>query len=365
MRMDDLDYLLPPAAIATRPAEPRDHSRLLVVHPDRVEHRHFYNLPDYLHRTDLLVTNETRVLPAKLLFHRKSGAAIPGLFISERAPGTWEVMLRTRGKVRQGEDLHAPPYAATLLERLGEGLWRIAIAPIAPAPQILSSIGAMPIPPYIEKERKVEHLSPELSQRDRDWYQTVFAKSEGHSVAAPTAGLHFTSALLAQIDALGVQHAPVELDVGLGTFLPVETDTLEAHPMHREHYRIPPATLQKLRTTRARNQRIIVCGTTAVRTLESESARILDPSISSTTELSGDTDLKISPGFQFRLTDALITNFHLPRSTLMALVAAYLAAPPYGLARLKDLYALAIREHYRFYSYGDAMLILPQPSHAS
>lgn len=382
MRMDELDYMLPPERIATHPAEPRDSSRLMVVHPDRVEHRHFRDITEYLRPGDLLVVNETRVLPAKLALRRATGAAIQGLFLREIVAGTWEAMLRTRGKVSPGETLHAEGYTFELLARQGEGIWQIRVSPAEPAAQVLQKIGHIPLPPYIERRRK-ESGAPAETSRDRDWYQTTFAQPAGNSVAAPTAGLHFTPELLARLAAMGVQRAAVELEVGMGTFLPVETETLEAHPMHTEHYRISAATVAALRTARQEKRRIVAVGTTAVRTLEAAADQILKPQDSrlkaQDSAIAADTTLKIAPGFCFQLTDALITNFHLPKSTLMALVAAFLdrkpavlngagptthtssatLIPQTGLTRLKSLYTQAIQNSYRFYSYGDAMLIQP------
>ncbi len=372
MRISELDYELPPSHIAVRPAEPRDQSRLMVVRRNdpgaTPEHRRFFNLVEYLRPGDLLITNNTRVLPAKLALRRRTGALIQGLFVSEKAAGVWEVLLRTRGKVGAGEELLGGRFSVLLEERLGEGMWRVRVAPALPAAEILGEIGAIPLPPYIEKERQAAPdppgTNPEWAARDRDWYQTVFAQGEAHSVAAPTAGLHFTPELLGKIDAMGVIRAQVELEVGPGTFLPVETETLEEHPMHRERYSVPAATIAAIRKQRADGGRIVVVGTTAVRTLETVADEILVTFDSSPTDFKGETMLKIAPGFQFKLTDALITNFHLPRSTLMALVAAYFTRPPAasastGIDRLRDLYVEAIRENYRFYSYGDAMLILP------
>ena len=379
MRIDDLDYSLPPGSIADRPAEPRDHSRLMVVRraadspasgaaATAIEHRHFFDIGDYLRRGDLLVVNETRVLPAKLLLRRRTGAAISGLFLAELQAGLWEVLLRTRGKVRPGETLLAEPYQMIVDDRLGEGRWRVHLQPAAPAAQVLAQIGHVPLPPYIEAQRHHAGRAREQPE-DRHWYQTVYARSPAReaapgpgSVAAPTAGLHFTPALLQALELRGVRRASVDLEVGLGTFLPVETDTLEAHRMHRERYVVPAQAVADLRAARAAGSRIVVVGTTAVRTLETAADKILDFSIPPA-EIRGETDLKIAPGYHFRLTDALITNFHLPRSTLMALVGAFLCrpidSPENAVERLKNFYLLAIQEHYRFYSYGDAMLILP------
>ncbi len=352
--MSELDYHLPPERIAAHPAEQRDQSRLLVWHraAQRVEHRRFADLPEYLLPTDLLVVNDTRVIPARLELHKPSGAAIPGLFVRELSPGRWEAMLRTRGRASEGDELLGGPYRFHLTRRLeGKGMWELAITPPEDAATILHQIGHVPLPPYIEKMRPPEDRTT-AEATDRTRYQTVYAR-EGASVAAPTAGLHFTPELLAALETMGVLRAAVNLEVGLGTFLPVETDTLDAHPMHAERFTVPPATAALLRQQRTAHQRIIVIGTTAVRTLEAAADRILSGA-DNDHAIADITTLKISPGFRFQLTDALVTNFHLPRSTLMALVGALI-----GLDQLKALYALAIAEEYRFYSYGDAMLILP------
>ena len=358
MLISELDYHLPPERIATRPAEPRDASRLMVV-SETVEHRIFAQVTDYLRAGDLLVVNETRVLPAKLALRRRTGAAIPGLFLREIKPGLWEAMLRTRGKAEVGETLHAEGYTFELQARHGEGIWQLAVAPANSAEVILKKIGHIPLPPYIERRRKEDGETAETAA-DRDWYQTVFAQhgEGGKSVAAPTAGLHFTPELLAKVQAIGVHRTAVELEVGTGTFLPVETPTLEEHRMHVERYHVPVATAEALRAARRDKRRIVAVGTTTVRTLEAAAAQILNPSHHHA-EIAGETDLKISPGFAFQLTDVLITNFHLPRSTLMALVAAFLGHN--GVNRLKQLYAEAISKEYRFYSYGDAMMVEGKP----
>jgi S-adenosylmethionine:tRNA ribosyltransferase-isomerase len=383
MRISELDYVLPPDRIATAPAQPRDSSRLLVVQPAATSHHIFREIPQFLRSGDLLVVNNSRVLPAKLLFHRPTGGKVLGLFLRELSPptGTWEVLLRTRGRGRTGQTLTAGTYTFLLEERLGEGLWRVRVTPDHPAATVLEAIGHVPLPPYISRQRKNTGL-PEETPADRAWYQTVYAHAlqnvgggaggGGGSVAAPTAGLHFTPELLASLAQNGVQLATVDLEVGLGTFLPIETETLEEHPMHTERYFIPAATVAALRAARRENRRIIAVGTTAVRTLESAATQILAPQDSAPithhsslpSDISGETSLLISPGFHFRLTDALLTNFHLPKSTLMALVAAFLEqlapppTPPTGIVRLQSLYQTAIDQNYRFYSYGDAMLIL-------
>jgi S-adenosylmethionine:tRNA ribosyltransferase-isomerase len=358
MRTNDLDYDLPPERIAVAPAEPRDSSRLLVVQPTGVSHRVFREIGQFLRTGDLLIVNNTRVLPAKLRLRRPTGSLVAGLFLRELEPGCWEVMLRTRGRGRTGQSLTSGNHNFRLEERLGEGLWRVRITPVQPAATILEAIGHVPLPPYISRQRKNTGQAEE-TPADRQWYQTVYAQARERagSVAAPTAGLHFTPALLQTLTAQGVQLATIDLEVGLGTFLPVEAENLEEHPMHTERFHVPAGTVAALRAARREKRRIVAVGTTAVRTLEAAADQILDASIPPH-DLDSETNLLIAPGYRFRLADVLITNFHLPKSTLMALVAAFLGTD--GVARLKALYAEAIQQGYRFYSYGDAMLILPE-----
>ncbi len=357
MRIDELDYELPETLIAAAPAVPRDCARLLVYgrNGGRIEHRRFFELPEFLRATDLLVVNDTRVLPAKLELRRPSGARIPGLFVHEERVGLWTVMLRSRGRVGVGDELlprSEMGYRFKLIERTGDkGMWRMEVQPAEHAAVVLAKIGEMPVPPYIERVRGAGKGG--FAETDRREYQTVYAR-EGRSVAAPTAGLHFTPELLARIEAIGVRRAAVNLEVGLGTFLPVEAATLEEHKMHRESYSVSAETIGALREARGAGRRIVAVGTTAVRTLEAAAEGILsDGPPTATGEIRDATDICIQPGHEFRLVDALITNFHLPRSTLMALVAALT-----GLEELKRIYAEAVREGYRFYSYGDAMLIV-------
>jgi S-adenosylmethionine:tRNA ribosyltransferase-isomerase len=374
--MSALDYHLPPELIATTPHEPRDACRLLVVHRStgQIEHRIFHDLPDLLAPNDLLVVNESRVLPAKLTLRKASGAIIPGLFISEPHPGEWLVMLRSRGRVAAGMVLypaeHLPQaWAFHVIDGADTGgHWRLRIIPahaktlVAPAHEILGTIGTMPIPPYIQRARSESTKDATggnvaTTFDDTARYQTVYANAPG-SVAAPTAGLHFTPRLLDALVQRGIQRAAVTLHVGLGTFLPVETATLEAHKMHTETYSIPGSTrhaIQQLHVQASPRSRLIAVGTTVVRTLESAAPRILAPGDQ---PIDDATNILISPGHRFALVDGLITNFHLPRSTLMALVAGFLAPDETGVTKLQSLYAEAIAHRYRFYSYGDAMLIL-------
>ena len=308
-----LEYELPPELIAQRPAERRDESRLLVY--DRstgaVRHRQFSELPDEL-SGELVVVNETRVIPARLRLRRPGGGDAEVLLLERVGPdGVWEGLARPTRRLRAGQQLGP----VELLEPLGEGRWLLRLEG-APA-------GEMPLPPYI-----TEPLA------DPERYQTVFARDEG-SAAAPTAGLHFTPELLASLDV-----ARVTLHVGLDTFRPVEAETLDEHRIHSERYEVAAPEWERIRVA----ERVLAVGTTTVRVLET---------LARGAPLEGRTELFITPGFEFRRVDALLTNFHLPRSTLLALVMAFA-----GIEETRRLYGLAIEERYRFYSFGDAMLIL-------
>jgi S-adenosylmethionine:tRNA ribosyltransferase-isomerase len=374
----DLDYDLPADRIATAPAEPRDAARLMVIHREsgRIEHRHVRDLappPEAslregvgLREGDLLVFNQTRVLPAAFAGTRAAtGGQVRGLYLhSDTASnnGTvWQVMLESRGTLREGETITlADDAALDLRERLGEGRWRAALRGAADTLDLLGRIGSTPLPPYIRNQRRARH-EPEVGPADAQRYNTVFARDPG-SVAAPTAALHFTEDLLNRLEAMGVARTMLTLHVGLGTFARVRSERLEDHAMHSEWVRIPRDTLDALQTARQRGGRVIPVGTTCVRALES-----LPKPMPLPTDEGNDrgfvmqTSLFIHPSddeaerFRFRLTDALMTNFHLPRSTLLALVAAL---PGVGIERLKQWYSAAIHNDYRFYSYGDAMLIL-------
>lgn len=383
LRTADLDFDLPPELIATTPAEPRDSARLMVVHRDtgRIEHRRVADLPrlGVFQPGDLMVVNQTRVLPAYLAGQRtNTGGKVTGLFVQAINPTTWHVLLESKGKLKSGEtiDLHPAdpdqPAAArlTLTDPLGRGAWHAEVTADGPTdpPTLLARVGRTPLPPYIRKARRARD-EPEFRGQDFERYNTVFAApAPGNkdralpqnihlgSVAAPTAGLHFTPELLATLDNMGIRRAAVTLHVGLGTFLPVQTDTLEAHPIHREWIDVPPETLNAIRTAHDTPRDILAVGTTTVRTLES-----LPVSLNGLTRYTDNTELFITPdrvadgSFTYHYTDRLLTNFHLPRSTLLALVAAL---PGVGVDRLLDWYRQAIAENYRFYSFGDAMLIL-------
>jgi len=355
--VDELDYHLPPGLIATRPAEPRDSARMLVLwrSNERLEHRQVRDLPEYLLAGDSMVFNTTKVLPARFFGRRATGGKVEGLYLEqvEADDGncTWLVMLKAGGRLVPGDQIdlldHDGGKSAVSLEllRKQDADWWVSRKGGADTPSVLHRIGHTPLPPYIIKARGSDLSDDEV---DRRWYQTVYADaSRAGSVAAPTAGLHFTDNLLSRIAAMGVQRIDVTLHVGPGTFKPVTAATLAEHPMHAESFEVTGHNLEKLST---RPGRVIAVGTTSVRTLES----LPDPLPENCGGLRGTTDLLIAPPHEFRLVDGMLTNFHLPRSTLLALVAAMV-----GLDRLKAVYQQAIDRGYRFYSYGDAMLILP------
>ena len=361
--VDELDYHLPSGLIATRPAEPRDSARMLVLwrSNDRLEHRQVRDLPEYMQAGDSMVFNTTRVLPARFFGRRATGGKVEGLFLEQQEiKGDWPnwlVMLKAGGRLVPGDlielfdrDGGESLVVLKLLHKQG-GDWWVQALGTGDTFAWLHRIGHTPLPPYIIKARGSESSDDEV---DRKWYQTVYAdSSRAGSVAAPTAGLHFTDDLLSRIAAMGAQRIDVTLHVGPGTFKPVTAATLAEHPMHSESFEVTGDNLEKLRTQMGR---VIAVGTTTVRTLESLPDPL--PNHSSPPEncggLRGTTDLLIAPPHEFRLVDGMLTNFHLPRSTLLALVAAMV-----GLNRLKAVYQQAIDRGYRFYSYGDAMLILP------
>ncbi len=341
--LSDYDYDLPEELIAQTPIEPRDASRLMVVHRSsgEIEHRRFYEIGEYLRPGDLLVINDTRVIPARLHGRRPTGGAAEILLVRRLEPGLWEALGRPMRRLRPGTavDLVSPDgeplgERVEVAGRRAGGL--LAVRLPASVEERLGAIGEMPLPPYIH-----ERLA------DPERYQTVYAREPG-SAAAPTAGLHFTPRLLESLERQGVGIARVTLHVGLGTFLPVKVEDARLHEMHEEEYHVPAETLAAIRETKARGGRVVAVGTTSCRTLESIPHRL-----DSDEPVSGSTDLYIYPGFQFRVVDALVTNFHLPRSTLMLLVSALA-----GRELILRAYREAVRERYRFYSFGDAMIIL-------
>jgi S-adenosylmethionine:tRNA ribosyltransferase-isomerase len=343
----EFDFDLPDELIAQHPFEPRDRSRLMVI--DRRggcwEHRRFADLPELLDRCDVLARNTTRVLPARLVGRRQAtGGKWEGLFLREHPDGTWEILATTRGRPAIGERVVVGQGLRLVLQARGAGgSW--IVRPDRddrhrdqPAVALLEQHGQTPLPPYIRGGRELPG--------DSLAYQTVYARQPG-SVAAPTAGLHFTDEVFARLDARGIAWADLTLHVGLGTFRPMEVDRLEDHVMHAEWAEISAAAIETLQDRRRLGGRIVAIGTTSARTLEAAAADgTLRP-------FSGETRLFIRPGHAFHALDALITNFHLPRSSLLVLVSAFA-----GLDLVRAAYAEAIAQRYRFFSYGDAMLIL-------
>ena len=342
MLISDFDYILPPEQIAQTPAEPRDSSRLMVLNraTGDLEHRHFYDLPDTLRPGDLLVLNQTRVIPARLPARKLPGGGKAEILLLKRlGPQLWEGLVGGRGR-RPGARLQVVdgPTATVMAELDGPRRVLHFDAPLTPE---LARVGQTPLPPYI---------TAPLADPER--YQTVFARDPG-SAAAPTAGLHFTPGLLARLQDRGVGVAYVTLHVGLDTFAPVTEEHAETHRIHSEWCQLPPETARQINAARRAGGRIVAVGTTSVRTLET-AARAAAPD-ETVAPFAGPTDLYILPGYAFRAVDALITNFHLPRSTLLLLVAAFLGA--HGRETLLAAYATAQRAGYRFYSFGDAMVI--------
>ncbi|HSZ57087.1 MAG TPA: tRNA preQ1(34) S-adenosylmethionine ribosyltransferase-isomerase QueA [Tepidisphaeraceae bacterium] len=344
MRTDDLDFELPAELIAQTPCPNREGSRLLHYRrADRsIRHHTFSDLPGLLRAGDLLVFNDTRVLPARFGLRKQTGGRVEGVFLLEPRPGRWRVMLKNLGN--PGALLHfaeAPTIPVRVAETCGAGEYEIDVETDQPAIELLERIGRMPLPPYIKREKDHD----ERDELDRLRYQTVFARSPG-AVAAPTASLHFSDTILNELAARGIERTFVTLHVGAGTFKPVTADTLEAHEMHREAYSIDATAAEALNGARGEKRRIVAVGTTSARALESQ------PSGQDFAAKSDGTGIFIYPPYDWRHVDALITNFHLPRSTLIALVAAMA-----GLEEQRRIYRTAIESRYRFFSYGDAMFI--------
>jgi len=337
MRTSDFDYILPLEYIAQTPVEPRDSSRLLVLHRDTgvLEHRLFREIGQYLHPGDLLVVNRTRVIPARIYARKPTGGRIEVLLLRREDMHTWECLVGGKG-LSAGKTIVIENGPSAEIVEVKEGSRR-RVRFSRPIEPYFPVVGNVPLPPYIHEQLK-----------DPERYQTVYAREPG-SAAAPTAGLHFTPRLMDELKSQGIYFAEVILHVGLDTFAPVTEDDPEKHQIHSEWCETPPATVEAITRTRQSGGRIIAVGTTSVRTLES-AAKAGDNSILS---YSGPTNLFILPGYRFKLVDAMITNFHLPKSTLIMLVSAFT-----GREKILHAYEVAIQERYRFYSFGDAMLIL-------
>ena len=354
-RLSDYDFDLPESSIAQLPAERRDMSRLLVLQraTGTLSHRHFRDLREYLNPEDLLVLNDTKVIPARLYGHRPTGGKVEILLLQEKERDVWVALARPGKKLPVGTVVNfgtdeAPELTAEVLDILpgGERMIRLATRTGEPTMALVARLGELPLPPYISGR-------PE----DPDRYQTVYARHEG-AVAAPTAGLHFTPELLAELEQKGVNVARVTLHTGLGTFKPVTVEDIREHPMHAEWYSLPEETAQAIRETHARGGRVVAVGTTVARTLEHVASEQGGEDLRAS---SGETRLFIYPGYRFQVVDALVTNFHLPKSTLLMLVSAFIeSATPekaHGRETLLEAYRVAIAEGYRFYSFGDAMFL--------
>ena len=339
MRTDDFDFELPREFIAQHPVSPRDSSRLLEISPEGFSDRVFRDLPEMLRPGDVMVFNNTRVLPTRLT-GKRGETTVEVTLLRSSGRRRWRAFARPAKKLKSGDWItFAPDFAAKVADKNDEGLLTLVFAAATAAfRDSLDRYGAMPLPPYIKRG--------ETEQQDRDDYQTVYAAEDG-AVAAPTAGLHFTDELLARLDLAGVKRHFVTLHVGAGTFLPVKTEQAELHPIHTEAGHITAETVEAIEKARARGGRVIAVGTTSLRLLESAA----DPS-GRLRAFEGETGIFILPGYRFKVVDLLITNFHLPRSTLFMLVSAFS-----GLEPMKQAYEHAKSEKYRFYSYGDACLL--------
>jgi S-adenosylmethionine:tRNA ribosyltransferase-isomerase len=396
MKADELDYELPSELIAQDPAAIRSESRLLVLgrSTGRLTDSRFSRLGEFLHAGDCLVLNDTKVLPARFFARRRTGGKLEGLFLREiqtpdvahvmarseatkqsptastfaaRGTRVWEVMLKGARKVKLDESIDIKDRGernfcpAKVIEKRQDGVCLLEIETQANAEAVLNEVGFPPLPPYIRRDHDLARAESDLRR-----YQTVYARCPG-AVAAPTAGLHFTDELMAQLRTAGIEFAYVTLHVGAGTFKPIATEQVEEHEMHREWYRIDTANADALHAARQRGGRVIAVGTTVTRVLETvanvggASAHAEDPVAYIRSQhglkpllqaCEGTTNLFITPGYEFKIVDAMITNFHLPRSTLLALVGAFA-----GMEKMRAAYRHAIEQRYRFYSYGDAMLI--------
>ena len=350
LKTSDFFYELPEERIAQTPTEPRDHSRLMVLKDGKISHKHFYDILDYLNEGDTLVINDSKVIPARIYGEKvrstgdfaSSPSKIEMLLLKQRENERWEVLLRPAKKIKIGGKIRFESILTATVEEIVEDGNRIVSFSYDKSKytsifEVLNLIGSMPLPPYITKR---------LENKDR--YQTVYARENGSS-AAPTAGLHFTVELLEKIRQKGVAIVPVMLHVGLGTFRPVKEECITDHIMHEEYIEITPEAARIINERRKNGGRTIAVGTTSLRTLESASTEdgLVHP-------VCDDTGIFIFPGYKFKAVDALITNFHLPESTLLMLVSAL-----YGRERIMEAYSVAVKEKYRFFSFGDAMLILP------
>lgn len=339
MDISDFDYDLPEKRIAQIPAEPRDSSRLMVLNPKEhtIEHRHFFQLGDFLKKGDVLIFNDTRVIPARLIGTRsQTGGKVEVFLLRQIDRNQWEALVKPGKKVRIGSIVHFDDeLSCEVIDYTDFGGRIVKFIYNGVFEEILDRLGSVPLPPYIHE--KLE---------DRERYQTIYSRVKG-SAAAPTAGLHFTEKLMKELRGKGVQFGFITLHVGLGTFRPVHANVIEDHMMHREFYSVPIETAALIHAAKDEGRRVIAVGTTSIRTLEASAAR------TGTVDAgAGWTDIFIYPGYQFKIVDAVITNFHLPKSTLIMLISAFA-----GREFTLEAYRMAVEEEYRFFSFGDAMMI--------
>ena len=348
MKLSDFDFSLPDEQIAVRPAKPRTAAKLLLAQGGQITDKHVFDLPSILRAGDRLILNDTKVIPARLAGARWRDSAqglmsakIEVTLLDPKADGTWSALIKPLKKVKDGEEIvFSDALTATMVSRAdGQGQLQFNLTG-DDFDAALEAVGAMPLPPYIAAKRPAD-------EADKTDYQTAWAENTG-AVAAPTASLHFDDALLAELAAMGVTFTKVTLHVGAGTFLPVKVDDIRDHKMHAERGEVSAQAAAEVNATKAAGGRIIPVGTTALRLIESAAKG------GALQEWSGATDIFITPGFQFQLTDGLMTNFHLPKSTLMMLVSALM-----GVDRIKAIYTHALDHEYRFFSYGDSSVLLP------
>jgi S-adenosylmethionine:tRNA ribosyltransferase-isomerase len=340
MRLEEFNYDLDPELIAQHPCDRRDQSRLMIV--DRVtgkyESRFFYQLPEFLKKGDVLVVNDSKVIPARLYARKPTGGLVEILLVSDRHSMGWEAMVRPAKRVRVGMSLlFEDGSEVEVLEKISDKKWLLRFRTETPFEEFLNRYGKPPLPPYIKREQS------EINPEDRQRYQTIYARMPG-SIAAPTAGLHFSHQVMSDLDNAGIRRVSVTLHVGFGTFLPIEAENIEEHRMEKEYFEIGEEAAEAINSA----SRVIAVGTTATRTLESaadEHGHIK--------AASGYTNLYAYPGYRFKRVNSLITNFHLPKSSLLLLVSAFA-----GKETIREAYAKAMKERYRFYSYGDCMLIM-------
>jgi S-adenosylmethionine:tRNA ribosyltransferase-isomerase len=339
MKLSEFDFPCDSSLIASHPSLPRDHARLLVLQrfDCSFAHRRVDSLPDILQPGDLLVVNNTKVLPARVVGRKRpSGAEVEILFVKDLSGGIWEVLVK--GTLRPGQIIEMGTEAVAVIVERSATRTTVRVKSPIPLSEWLRQHGRIPLPPYLKRES---------TDQDREWYQTLFAQHEG-AIAAPTAGLHFTQELLARLHKREVGLATITLHVGVGTFKPVRADQIEDHRMSAEWIEVGEETVRAIKQVQVTGRRIVAVGTTVVRALETAAG-----ANGQVRPYRGETDMFVTPGFQFKVVDALLTNFHLPRTTLLMLVSALA-----GTEFLREAYAEAVRERYRFYSYGDAMLIL-------